>query len=154
MYTKGHDDVSSMFILKMNHHIKGLDRMVSNGLSDRVKQSPACYSLSLIERVENSKMSGYKPKFESKYVRDGCFILGGVDELGKMIYCKYTSNPSANPSKNTVHDRILVVSRQMLQHSNSKPNPRHNYRRKNELFQNFYKKSLEERVKIVNINKD
>jgi 3-hydroxy-3-methylglutaryl CoA synthase len=149
LFSYGSGVASSIFILKVNSKLQGLNLMISDCLKERVKQSPRNFSLSLREREENISKVQFKPKFDPSLVRNNSFVLGGVDELGRRVYGRFSSQQdTTTPSKNLYNHRILSVSRQMLD-SVAPAVSTHSVMVKGDLFKNFYKKTLEERLKIV-----
>lgn len=149
MFSYGSGVASTMFVLHVKNPISGLREMVEEKLSDRFVISPKEYSLSVRNREESIKRTQYRPTFEAKFARNNSYIFGGVDNLGRRVYQRYSTVPGPSLGHKHLNSRLLTISRHMLE-STDKRIISHSLPQKNiDLFKNFYKKTLEERLKIV-----
>jgi hypothetical protein len=149
MFSYGSGVASTMFILHVKAQIPGLREMVEEKLDNRMKIPPKVYSLSVRNREESLTRTHYRPTFEAKYARDNSYIFGGVDDLGRRIYQRYSSIPGPSLGTKSINSRLLTISKHMLE-STDKAGKRQSSTPKNpEPFKNFYKKTIDERLKIV-----
>lgn len=138
-----------MFVLRVKSKMQGLKEAVEGRLSSRIKISPKDYSLEMRNRIEGMNKIDYKPRFEAKFARNDSFVFAGVDDLGRRIYKKYSSVPGSAPKQKVFNNRILTISRHMLESAKYQTPGLQTPINKGDVFKNFYKKTVEERLKIV-----
>lgn len=149
MFSYGAGVASTMYILKVRSRIPGLKEMVTGCLTDRIKIHPKAYSLSIRNREDNINRTHYKPIFEAKFIRENSYTFAGVDDFGRRIYQKYSSVPVADHGSKIFNNRILTVARHMIESTKTEVFPYQSVQVKSEAFKHFYKKTLDERLKIV-----
>lgn len=151
MFSYGSGVASTMFVLHVKRQISGLQQMVERYLEDRLIIPPKVYSLSVRNREDSLSRNKYKPTFEAKFARDKSYIFGGVDDLGRRIYQRYSSVPGTQLGSKNLNSRLLTISRHMLESPDKQLTAPSVIQRGPESFKNFYKKTIEERLKIVDL---
>jgi hypothetical protein len=149
MFSYGSGVASTMFVLHVKNSIPGLREMVEEKLSDRMMIPPKVYSLSVRNREESITKTQYRPTFEAKNARNNSYIFGGVDSYGRRIYQRYSSVPGPSLGPKNLNSRLLTISRHMLESVDKRVAPLTSAPKNSESFKNFYKKTIEERLKIV-----
>lgn len=168
MFSYGSGSLSSMFTLRLSNHrhiCQQTAASVSEMMSTRIEVDPAVYSKIMINREDHYIHFPVRPLKRPKLLRPGTIVLSGVDKQGRRAYERATTSGDSSEMDTGVEKETVISTGRLMMLHNAMVSLKDRSKFGKKIFRNstktittnktsrlynqFYKKSLKERVKIV-----